>query len=120
MTIRFTRNVALNARPEMRRTVTDFYRALGLDAKSIAPALDAIGPAPYGSLLVVSWDPPPLAAGELCVQMESDDLDAVRDSVAAGGGSIVFFGDDPNAEGKRHLWFRDPVGVLVNVIELAE
>jgi hypothetical protein len=50
------------------------------------------------------------------LQIETDDLPTLRQRVIDGGGTIEFFGDDPNTPGKQHMWFRDPVGILVNAV----
>jgi catechol 2,3-dioxygenase-like lactoylglutathione lyase family enzyme len=119
MKIRLAHRIAINTHDHLHARVTQFYRALGLETQELAPGLVSLAPAPY-SLFVVAWEPTPPADGELCLQAETDDLDDLKARVEAGDGEIVYFGDDPNSPGRRHLWFRDPAGTLMNVIELDE
>lgn len=117
MKLQFTKNVAINTDPTLNQKVADFYKSLGMDSKQFAPGFTVLGPSPY-SCYVVSWEPKPAAKGEICLQFETDDLTAVRERVESGEGKVIYFGADPNTAGKQHLWFRDPSGNLINVIEM--
>lgn len=119
MLLRFTRNVALNTKQGLATQTADFYRSLGLEVQEIAPDFHSLGPAKY-ACFVVAWDPEPSSASELCLQLETDDLEEVKARIESGQGEIVYFGDDPNSPGRRHLWFRDPVGTLINVVEATD
>jgi hypothetical protein len=118
MKLQFTKNVAINTDADSNTKTSEFYKSLGLDSKQFAPDFTVLGPSPY-SCYVVSWDPKPNSKGEICLQFETDNLLEVKKRVESGEGKIVFFGPDENSPGKQHLWFRDPVGNLINVIELS-
>jgi len=118
MKLQFTKNVAINTKPSENSSVSTFYKSLGLDSKQFAPDFTILGPSPY-SCYVVSWDPPPQGKSEICLQFETDDLNEAKKRIEAGNGKIVYFGKDENSEGKQHLWFRDPGGNLINIIEMA-
>jgi hypothetical protein len=117
MQLRFTKNVAINVDPSRNAETAAFYRSLGLESKQLAPDFTVLGPSPY-PCYVVSWDPKPKAESEICLQFETDDLQEVKERVESGQGIVVFFGPDENSDGKSHLWFRDPVGNLINVVEM--
>lgn len=117
MKIRFTKNIAINTKPGANSRTADFYRALGLEAKTYAADFTAFGPAPF-SCYVVSWSPVPEGEGEVCLQFETDDLEEVKSRVERGGGKILSLGPDRNNPGRSHLWFRDPAGNLLNVVEM--
>lgn len=117
MKLQFTKNVAINTKASANGKVAGFYKSLGLDSKQITPDFTILGPSPY-SCYVVSWEPPPDAESEICLQFETDDIQEVKRRVEAGQGKVVSFGpakDDPD---KRNLWFRDPGGNLINVMEM--
>ncbi|MBP9706168.1 MAG: hypothetical protein KBD78_00890 [Oligoflexales bacterium] len=116
MKIRFTGNIAINTLESNHKTLEDFYKNLGLESKNLAENFSSLEPSPFACFLV-SWDPKPKGLGEICLQLETDDIISVHHAVIAKNCEVLFFGDDPNNIGKRHLWFRDPSSVLVNVIE---
>jgi predicted enzyme related to lactoylglutathione lyase len=117
MILRMTKNVAINTTAPLNEKTAQFYRALGCETKQFAPDFTALGPSPF-SCYVVSWEPRPEGNGEVCLQFETDNLDEAKSRVEQGLGQIVYFGADENSPGKRHLWFRDPAGNLMNVIEM--
>lgn len=116
MFLRFTRNIAINAKKGHTTETASFYRSLGLEVREIAPGFNSLEPADY-ACFVVSWDPEPSSAGEVCLQLETNDIEEVKARIESGRDELVYFGDDPNSPGRQHLWFRAPVGTLINVVE---
>ena len=117
MRLVFRKNVALNVDPAANSQVAGFYESLGLESKKLTPDFTVLGPAPY-SCYVVSWEPRPAGKAEVCLQFETDDIEEARKRILAGKGEIVSFGEDPNSPGKHNLWFRDPAGNLMNIVEM--
>lgn len=116
MKLRFTKNVAINVDSAANIKVAEFYKSLGLESKQFAPDFTVLGPSPY-SCYVVSWEPTPRSKGEVCLQFETDNIEEVKTQVERMQGTVISYAEDPNAPGKKNLWFRDPVGNLMNVIE---
>ncbi|MBC8105412.1 MAG: VOC family protein [Anaerolineae bacterium] len=115
MHVKILPNVAINTRADANESVARFYQSLGFAGRSVAPEFTVLSPSAFGCY-VVSWEPPPRERAELCLQIETDDLPALRQRVIDGGGTIEFFRDDPNNPSKQHMWFRDPGGILVNAV----
>jgi catechol 2,3-dioxygenase-like lactoylglutathione lyase family enzyme len=118
MKIRFTKNVAINTKAAANGKTAAFYQSLGLDSKQVTPDFTVLGPAPY-SCYVVSWEPKPDSESEICLQFETDDIAEVKKRVETGQGKVVSFRIDENSPGKHNLWFRDPAGNLINVVEMS-
>ena len=117
MKLRFTKNIALNTIASENSKLADFYKNLGFDSEQYASDFTVLRPAEF-SCYVVSWEPKPVNKAEICLQFETDDIEEVKKRILEKSGEVISYGDDPNADGKKTLWFRDPTGNLINVVEI--
>ncbi len=118
MILRFTKNIAINTRPEHTEQAAAFYKGLGLETQPLAEDFVVLGPAPF-SCYVVCWEPQPSGQAEVALQFETDSIEEVKRRAEAQGAMVLAYGPDPHAPARRNLWFRDPQGVLINVTEMA-
>lgn len=118
MIMRFTKNIAINVETYNNEMLVKFYKNLGLETKEYGYEFTGLHPSPY-KCYIVSWELTDEEGGKVCLQFETDNLQEARSRVESLGGKIIYYGSDPESNGKNHFWFRDPVGNLVNIIEIA-